>query len=271
MINNPVLKKEMLRLLLRQSSTTRIGLLTALVLPIGLLYWKIFQWLLEDASPGSGHSAWMAVVCIQFAVIVLVAPSITANAITQEREQQTWEMLIFTRLLPGEIILGKLLARMVSVLLILALFFPLTLFAWLHAPHLGDPSTSVSVGQFLGAYIVILLTALFYATFGLFMSWLFKRTIYALIMSYTFVIGGLVIGTALVTYVISLLFMDTGWLTTNKFPLLWVNPILLIQVSVAPDSQADTPYLIYGLLCYAVLTVLMLWRMIAGFRRFAYE
>ena len=62
--------------------------------------------------------------------------------------------------------------------------------------------------------LVILISALFYTTIGLFMSWMMKRTVYAIMMSYTFVIGFLMIGTTLITSILSLNLSDGNLFTT---------------------------------------------------------
>src|SRR5207248_8522605 len=123
--------------------------------------------------------------------------------------QQTWEMVVLTRLHPSDIILRKLLARMATILLIMLLFLPLMLFCWARADVGGPLSSFYISGSEVGAvYLVTLLSALFFATFGLFASWLLKRTLYAIMASYTFVIGGLCIGTTLVTAALSTLLSD---------------------------------------------------------------
>ena len=54
-------------------------------------------------------------------------------------------------------------------------------------------------------------------------------------------------------------------------PLMWFNPIQMILEVMTPSRTLDSLNLIYGLIGYAALTALMLWRMISGFRRFAFE
>ncbi|HZT44061.1 MAG TPA: hypothetical protein VFA07_17985 [Chthonomonadaceae bacterium] len=271
MISNPVLKKELLlRLRWRQPTPARIGVLLAVLAVTGLIYWSVFSAVLSSTGVNNGHDAWQLVMGAQFVLILLVTPAITANAITREKEQQTWEMLIFTRLLPGEIILGKLLARMATVLLIMALFLPISLFAWAHTDHQGlEAGSYVTMGQFVLVYVATLISATFFAAFGLFMSWLLQRTLYALMLSYTFIIGFLCIGTTLISAVGVYLTQDSSIM--DHFPLMWVNPIMILFYALNLGSSNLQYYLIYGILIYAVATLLMLWRMITGFRRYAYE
>jgi ABC-type Na+ efflux pump permease subunit len=275
MFNNPVLYRELKRVRLRQPTPARLGILLTIGLIVLWVYWLIFSWLRRDAafnaSSDTAATAWAIVVSLQYLLVCLVAPSVTANAITQEKEQQTWEMLVFSRLLPGEIILGKLFARMVTVLFVILLFLPIALFCCLHAQahSSGTVWTHVSWGQFWAVYIVMLISGVFFATFGLYMSWRLKRTIYALMATYTFVGGGLVIGTALLTSALTSLTGSYSFF--EKCPLMWINPIQMMSEAMSPNRPDDTLFLLYGLFCYILATLLMLWRMIVGFRRTAYE
>lgn len=272
MISNPVLRKELLVRLRfgRMPHIQRVGILIAIALMMGYVYFQVFNALRSDPLPSTGHGAWVLILCLQFTFVCLLAPVIAANAITQEREQMTWEMLIFTLLRPSEIIFGKLLARMLTIVVILALGFPVACFAWGFASFAGHGSSEyISPGQFVGAYVTEFIVGLFFATFGLFMSWLFKRTLYAIMAAYTFVVAVLIIGTVLVTSILSQLVGDWNFLTSC--PLMWFNPIMMIMEVVVPSHPFDSLQLFYGLVGYCALTALMLWRMVAGFRRFAFE
>src|SRR5579872_5582251 len=104
-MNNPVLRKELLmRLRLRQMSTpSKIGLLATGLILMGVIYYYIIvRWVFSDPSSRSGYDAWSLVVGVEAGLICLIAPVVAANSITQEKEQQTWEMLISTRLMPAE-------------------------------------------------------------------------------------------------------------------------------------------------------------------------
>lgn len=261
-----------MRLRLRQVAVpVKIGLAVIVFACVALLYGVVFKMLLDQDNPDVGRAAWGWCIAIQYILVCLIAPAITANCITQEKEQQTWEMLVFSRLQPSEIIFGKLLARLAVIFLLLALFMPVTVFSWIHSAVLDIHSAAyVTFGQFLLAYAVIIISAVFFATFGLFMSWQVKKTLFAIMLSYTFVIGFLLIGTAIVGAALQTRFSESSFIV--KFPLMWLNPGYLLFYAAAPDTSANSNlFVIYGLLCYVVGILLMLWRMILGFRRFSYD
>ncbi len=195
-MNNPVLRKELfMKLRLRQlHMSSRIALLGVGAALLGVIYYfVIVKWIIEDPNSRSGLNAWQFIVGIQAALICLIAPAVAANSITQEKEQQTWDMLISTRLRPGEIICGKLMARTTFLALLLLLFVPIEIFCWMKSYQF------ISATMILLSYLTLIITAVFFSTFGLYMSWLLNRTIYAIMSAYSFVIGGLVVGTMLIT------------------------------------------------------------------------
>ncbi len=255
-----------MRLRFRQiPMAAKIGVGVVIFAALSLFYGMIGKALLDNRTPDAGHTFWGTCIAIQYLLVCLVAPVVTANCITQEKEQQTWEMLIFTRLTPAEIILGKLVSRLAIVFLGLALFFPMTVFCWLHSAILTTHIEGTSrIGEFVMTYAVIVISAIFYATVGLFISWQMKKTIFAIMVSYTVVIGFLFLGTGLVYWMLQSRFTDSTF--TAKFPLLWVNPLYLIGYAMSPDNSSNSNlFVVYGLLCYVVASVALLWRMIAGF------
>lgn len=273
MIFNPIIHKELfMRLRFRQMKpAARIGLVLGIVGLLSIIYGSIMKSLLDHPGGESGRFAWATCVVIQYILVCLIGPAIAANSITQEKEQQTWEMLVFTRLRPVEIILGKLFSRLMILFLILALFAPLTLFCWVHYIVM---STSAQPNEILAelvlSYTVIIISSIFFTTFGLFVSWQVRRTLIAIMLSYTFVIGFLLIGTLLITTALYSRFQDSNSIVTS--PLLWLNPGYLCWYALAPDNpNHSTLFLIYGLMCYSLLTLVLLWRMVLGFYHFSYD
>ena len=273
MIGNPILHKELvMRLRLRQVPlAAKIGIGIIVLAALALFYGVVGKILVDNPNEDVGHQAWWWCIAIQYTLVCLIAPVITANSITQEKEQQTWEMLVFTRLKPGEIILGKLLSRLAILFIVLALFLPLTTICWVHSAVLDTHTAGLAkVGEFLLTYAVIVISTVFFATFGLFMSWQMRKTLFAIMLSYTFVIGFLLIGTFLGYLMLQTRFSDSNFAV--KCPLLWVNPVYLLVLAGAPDNSSNsTLFVAYGLICYVVGTLVMLWRMILGFYHFTYD
>ena len=277
MLNNPVLYKEMMRMRMRQGKPVRIAIVAAVALAIAYFYWVAASYLLDRRNAPNSRDIWVATIGVQFLIIALMTPSATANAISQEREQQTWEMLLQTRLTSKQIIFGKLFARLVPTLGIIGFGLPVTtlclLTSWLAAP--GNEYNSyhpLTPGMFLLANGALLITGLFFATFGLYMSMKFKRTLYAMLATYGFVFGVLGIGTMMVTGMLQM-FNPYESRFMEQFPLMWINPVYIIsEITTGGGSSIDyTGCAIIGLLCYATATAFMLWRLVCRFRSMAIE
>src|SRR5439155_10298292 len=56
-----------------------------------------------------------ACLAVQFGAVLLITPALTAGAIAEERQRQTLDDLLLTRLSGRDIVLGKLAARWVQV------------------------------------------------------------------------------------------------------------------------------------------------------------
>ena len=274
MLNNPVLYKEMMRMRMRQGKPVRIAIVSAVALAIVYFYWVAAAYLLDMRNASSSRDIWAATIFIQFLIIALLTPSATANAISQEREQQTWEMLLQTRLTSKQIIFGKLFARLVPTLGIIVLGLPVTALC-LFTSHLAPNDTSyyhtLKPGMFLLANGALLITGLFFATIGLYMSMKFKRTLYAMLATYGLVFGVLGIGTMMLTGMLQM-FNPNDSRFMEQFPLMWVNPVYIIGEITSTGNNIDyVGCAIIGLLCYAAATAFMLSRMVYRFRSMAID
>ena len=268
-MENPIIRKELIyRLRPRKGNDTIVGVLIVGACVIGAIYWLFLRWMITDPSSVASGDTWKILTTLEFMMICLAAPAIAANAISLEKEQQTWEMLIFTCLTPAEIILGKLFARLVSILAIVVILAPISIFAWFRN---WVTSGNIPFSQVLYSLLLLVATAVFFSTLGLFVSWLFRRTIYAVMASYTFAVGFLCIGTVMITSGIMLLTRDEHMI--ESFPLMWLNPIYLIAKALYSGSSYNEFHLfnfLSGIVMYIIMTIFMLVFMIVKFRRFSY-
>src|SRR5437764_12539721 len=148
MIENPVLIQEIkTKMRGRQSREVLIAVASVLVLFILWCYYQAFSYMMRYSSGATGKDAWEIGIVLQGLLIWLLAPAVTANAISQEREQQTWEMLLFTLLTPREIVVGKLLARLVPIAALMLAFFPFMVFCFLRS--------TLGFAAFVATYLVL--------------------------------------------------------------------------------------------------------------------
>jgi ABC-type transport system involved in multi-copper enzyme maturation permease subunit len=258
MIENPVLIKEV-KTKMRSRQPVRVQAAIAVLVGLFILYcyYQAIGWLVQFGGANAANDGWRIALGMQAILIWLLAPAVTANAISQEKEQQTWEMLLFTLLTPWEILSGKLAARIAPILAIVAAFAPFMLFCYLRG--------TVTIGQFLVTYLVFFVWIIFLTTVGLFMSWAFRRTAAAIATAYL-VVFTLVIGTTLINMTLSL---SQNWVESWIW---WLNPIRACEalMSMSTDSYAGG-VLTLSTVTYCLLAVFLLARMTKQFRAFSID
>jgi ABC-type transport system involved in multi-copper enzyme maturation permease subunit len=259
MLENPVFIKE-LKTKMRSRQPLRvqaaIGALAALF--VLYCYYQAIRALLRFGGSTAGTDGWNLSLGMLAVLVWILTPALTANAISQEKEQQTWEMLTFSMLSPGEIIFGKLAARSLPMVGLVIVFFPFMLLCFARSGTIG-------FGQFVATFLVIAVWIFFLTTVGIFMSWSFKRTSAALAMAYV-VVFTLVIGTVLLNMTFSI---NQAWMESWIW---WLNPIRITDALI----HFDTDPLSKGVLSISSVTFLaiatfLLARMVVRFRAVSIE
>ncbi|BCJ93360.1 hypothetical protein acsn021_09290 [Anaerocolumna cellulosilytica] len=132
----------------------------------------------------------------EFCLVLFSVPALTAGAIAGEREKQTLEILLTTKLSPHQIIMGKL-ASSISMMILLA-------FSSLPVLALVFSVGGVTLKDFAEFMLLVIVTAIYIGSIGIFFSALFKKTTSATVTTYgTLLI--LVVGTIGVTWIINVI------------------------------------------------------------------
>jgi ABC-type transport system involved in multi-copper enzyme maturation permease subunit len=92
----------------------------------------------------------------QYVLASMMAPSFAAGSITGEKERHTYEMLLASPLRPGAIVLGKLLASLCHLAILIFSSLPIVM--------LCLPLGGVSIYEVLAAYLALTLSVV---TFGM--------------------------------------------------------------------------------------------------------
>ncbi|MEG0767340.1 MAG: ABC transporter permease [Clostridia bacterium] len=148
-------------------------------------------WTLGNLRAGIETYIYLSV--MQFTLIVLVAPALTAGSIAGERERQTLDLLLCTRMGALRIVVGKLLSSLVFLLLLVVSSLPMMGIVLLFG--------GVTIGQVLRMLLLLSVTALACASIGIFCSAFFKRTVTATVVAYltVFALGA---GTLIVPFLL---------------------------------------------------------------------
>jgi ABC-type transport system involved in multi-copper enzyme maturation permease subunit len=215
------------------------------IITIHLLLVAGFAWMVEtlmertltsgfggtfSASADIGRALFVSMLILLTLIVLVLAPASTAGAISLEREKQTLDLLTTTPISSLAIVLGKLLSALSWILLLLLASIPVTALVFTFG--------GVGPDDMIKGYVVLLVTALFYGSVGLFVSALVKRTQAATVINLVVVIA-LTAGTGFIFIFWSTMtdngFMpnggrDSGFIDSlGKRPpeaLLWFNPFM---------------------------------------------
>jgi len=127
-----------------------------------------------------GKFVFGGVVAIEMLLVCFITPAFTVGAVSGERERQTYDLLRTTLLSEQALILGKLLAAMSYVFMLLLAALPLQSLAFL----LGG----VAPEEVVVATLLLTMTAFLFGAAGVFFSSMMRRTLGATVLTYAFVL-----------------------------------------------------------------------------------
>ncbi len=128
----------------------------------------------------------------EFVLLLFFIPGLTAGSISGERERQTLDLMMTTRLTAADIVFGKLASALSTIFLLIVSSFPILGLVFIYGGV-----TAADVGLLLLCYVV---TALLVGSIGVFCSAVSRRTTMATVSAYGLVTV-LVIGTIAVNYI----------------------------------------------------------------------
>lgn len=123
-----------------------------------------------------GQGLFAALALAETLLITFLTPALTAGAVSSEREQLTYDLLLATPLRPGRILSGKLIAALSYVLLLIFAAVPLGSVILLFG--------GVAPRDLLKVLLLLLSIALATGMLGLLCSTIARRTLRATIMTY---------------------------------------------------------------------------------------
>ncbi len=140
-------------------------------------------------SAGVGRAVFQWLLFFMLLLVCFIVPGLTAAAISGERERQTLVSLQISLLRPRSIVLGKLLASLAFVVLLVVASLPLVTIPFLVG--------GVSASEVAQGLVMVLATAVVLACLALMCSALLRRTQGATVLAYGMTLA-LVLGTLVV-------------------------------------------------------------------------
>ena len=240
--NNPLRSNPMLAKELRSRTRTwrSPAMVTGYVLLIGLIALAYLLIAANQFRYGGGPQVGMQIFSVlslfQLMLLAFITPALTASAINGERERQTFDLLMCTRLSPSAVVFGKLVSSMAYVLLLIFASLPLFSVVFLFG--------GISLRDLGLVFGVDIATALTFGVFGLFLSAVLRRpqasTVMAYAASFFMVFGTVMVG----------LFLQ-GWQAARGIYDFRVTPILLFSnpllalISVLGGPYGNVPYIAF--------------------------
>lgn len=179
----PVLGKELRSRMRGNRAPVILFVATALTIAAGmlvlLLEWRDLSsdsWLANQAMARAGRTLFAVLIIAEGVVCALVTPALTAGTISLEREQQTLDMLMLTRLSSMNILLGKLFSAVSFAMIMLLCGLPVAAVSFL----LGG----VAPAELAWATAILLGVILLFGTIGVYCSARFQRTAGAVVAAY---------------------------------------------------------------------------------------
>lgn len=176
---NPVLQWELLTNLRMPRAFVLLFVYVALLGVMVCLAWPQ-EHRLDLAQPEAAKRLVNLFFLGQYLLASLMAPSFAAGAITGEKERMSYEMLLATPLKPGAIVLGKLVAALAHLAILMICSLPIVM--------LCLPLGGVSLYEVFTAYFGMITTVGLFGMISLWASSYFKRTSASLVVSYLLIL-----------------------------------------------------------------------------------
>jgi ABC-2 type transport system permease protein len=183
-----------------------------------------------------GATVFTSLAFIQLSLVSLFAPALAAGAISGERERQTFDVLLVSRMTAAGIVVGKLVASVAFMLLLILSALPLFAAVFLFG--------GIDFQQFLITQVLTVTTAVSIGAVSLFLSAVFRRTLPSTVVAYGVAFAG-TIGTAVAGLLFSFALVvrtQTSLASANGdyHPLLFTNPFYALYVVLSDPGGTPT-------------------------------
>jgi len=180
LFENPVLQRELLVNLRTARAFVLLFGYNALLGLVVMLAWPQERQLDLSTNPEKARFLVNLFFLGQYVLASMMAPSFAAGAITGEKERKTYETLLASPLRPGAIVLGKLLASLAHLGVLIFCSLPIVM--------LCIPLGGVSIYEVLAQYLGLVLSVVVFGMISVACSSFFQRTASSLVVSYLMIL-----------------------------------------------------------------------------------
>ncbi len=192
---NPVLRNES-KLAVRSPKFTILLFIYIAILSAGVL---VFYNLYSETFYANGLDLQSSVMLYfgmaigQAVLLMFIVPALTSTAICSEREKQTLDMLLSSKLTPFQIIIGKLSASSIKVIMLIICTMPIYAICGL----IGG----VRLSNIIQLILFFIVTTIFVGSIGVFISTYIKTSKVATALTYAISLF-IFIGTLIIAFII---------------------------------------------------------------------
>lgn len=176
----------------------------------------------------------------QTALILITTPALCAGSISGERERQTLDLLLITKMSPIALIIGKLMSGIGLVVLMSVSTLPVFAIVF----YFGG----ISIFAFIQMAIFMITLSCMAGAISIFMSTIFKKSMISTVVVYL-IIGGLTLGTLFIAVIFMAWYYSylysmnpAGGIVISAFANLLVNVLLMTNPGVAFFSLVDSQF-----------------------------
>lgn len=186
LVENPVLQRELLVNLRMVRGFVLLLLYQALLAAVVYFAWPQDSRLDLTENPKDARKLVDMFFLGQYVLASMMAPSFAAGTITGEKERKTYEMLLASPLRPFAIVIGKLVASLTHLAVLIFSSLPIVM--------LCLPLGGVSLYEVLAAYLGLIVSVLTFGAISIACSSYFQRTAASLVVSYLLILPLAMVG-----------------------------------------------------------------------------
>ncbi|NLO82283.1 MAG: ABC transporter permease [Clostridiales bacterium] len=246
---NPVLASSLKTRMRGWRTAASVTAYLGVMLFIAYIFFKIYieaqaiNGISVNANQSVGLQVYLTLAIIQFALILLITPAQTAGVVSSEREMQTLDLLLCTKMSSAAIIMGKLLSSLGFILLLIIASIPLFSLVLLFG--------GIALEDIAILFLFYIVTAFGVGSIGVFYSTLFKRTVVSTVVTYVTIFFLGIVSVVLGTYMMAMHYSQPSQPADYYIPfILYINPGVGLAdlLSTQAGGQYVLPYGIIGLL-----------------------
>lgn len=246
-IKNAVLRKDMILDMKKPKVAIIMLLFNILLCMVAVPIVGSIAFLAEGTSSNISYrlliNMYMILVWLETIAICFLTPALTAGCISIEKERQTLEVLLTTKMTTWEIIKGKYFSSIMLVLMLIVSGLPVLSLVYIYG--------GINLWQMFLMILVLMATTMYLASFGVFFSTLVKNTIVSVILTYIAVGAMFAItfavslgGMGMVFSIENILYyeydVDINLYWDNFIFVLYLNPIMTVFDSTAQIFGYDS-------------------------------